>query len=173
MVVDEYGRVGFTQQEIVDHLKINPNFDLWNLGVVDGEQYESARIKTNLDVPEIVIWNQRDCSISTEEYHWACQQVWLIPDEYKNLDIQSWLRNQCKTLEELDRVNSELVLYRKFDLLTLLQYLKYLRDLADKNGIVIGVGRGSSCASYCLYLMKIHQVNSLFFHLDISEFLRE
>ena len=38
--------------------------------------------------------------------------------------------------------------------------------------IVWGVGRGSSVASYILYLIGIHKINSLKFNLDIHEFLR-
>jgi len=34
------------------------------------------------------------------------------------------------------------------------------------------VGRGSSVASYCLYLLGVHKINSLKFDLDIKEFLK-
>jgi DNA polymerase III alpha subunit len=38
--------------------------------------------------------------------------------------------------------------------------------------IVWGVGRGSSVASYVLYLIGVHKIDSLFFDLDIEDFLR-
>jgi DNA polymerase III alpha subunit len=41
-----------------------------------------------------------------------------------------------------------------------------------ENKIVWGVGRGSSVASYVLYLIGIHKINSLKYNLDINEFLR-
>jgi DNA polymerase III alpha subunit len=41
-----------------------------------------------------------------------------------------------------------------------------------KNKIVWGVGRGSSVASYVLFLIGIHKVNSLKYNLDIKEFLK-
>jgi DNA polymerase III alpha subunit len=40
------------------------------------------------------------------------------------------------------------------------------------NNIVWGVGRGSSVSSYVLYLLGVHRVNSLYYDLDIHEFLR-
>jgi DNA polymerase III alpha subunit len=54
----------------------------------------------------------------------------------------------------------------------LLQYLKYLVDTMRKNNIIWGVGRGSSVASYVLYLIGIHRINSLYYDLSIDEFLK-
>jgi DNA polymerase III alpha subunit len=176
MVVDEYGMVGFTQQEVVENLKINPKFDLCGLYITDGEQYENARRETNLDVdnlmPEIRIWNTRHHDLSVEDYHKELQSSWLMPDEYMNLNISECLLSKCKTHIELERVVSELKLYEKFHLMNLLRYLKFLKDTADLNNIVWGVGRGSSCCSYCLFLLKIHRVDSIKYKLDIEEFLR-
>lgn len=177
MVVDEYGRVGYTQEEVVDYLKINPDFNLESLFVIDGEQYLHARKKTNLDVtdhnmPEISLWSDRSNDCPLEEYHKILQSHWLMPDGYANMDIKKWLRTKALSAEQLQRVDEELKLYEEFDLINLLKYLKYLRDTADKNNIVWGVGRGSSCCSYCLFLMGIHRVDSLQFDLNIGEFLR-
>jgi DNA polymerase III alpha subunit len=41
-----------------------------------------------------------------------------------------------------------------------------------KNNILWGVGRGSSVASFVLYLIGIHRINSLFYNLPIEEFLK-
>jgi DNA polymerase III alpha subunit len=40
------------------------------------------------------------------------------------------------------------------------------------NNIVWGVGRGSSVASYVLYLLGVHKVDSIKYGLDIREFLK-
>ncbi len=55
---------------------------------------------------------------------------------------------------------------------TLGRYLKYLVDTMKDNKVIWGVGRGSSCASYVLYLLGIHRVDSMFYNLDVEEFLR-
>jgi DNA polymerase III alpha subunit len=72
----------------------------------------------------------------------------------------------------LARVKTELILYKKLGLYKLLQFLIYLVDIMRENKIVWGVGRGSSVASYVLYLIGIHKINSLKYNLDINEFLR-
>jgi len=41
-----------------------------------------------------------------------------------------------------------------------------------ENGIVWGVGRGASVASYVLYLIGVHRINSIQYGLDWREFLR-
>jgi DNA polymerase III alpha subunit len=48
----------------------------------------------------------------------------------------------------------------------------YIIDPLRKNNSVWGVGRGSSVASYVLYLIGVHKIDSLFFDLDIEDFLR-
>jgi DNA polymerase III alpha subunit len=41
-----------------------------------------------------------------------------------------------------------------------------------ENDIVWGVGRGSSVASYTLYLIGVHKIDSIKYELDINEFLK-
>jgi len=48
----------------------------------------------------------------------------------------------------------------------------YLVDFMRENKIVWGVGRGSSTASFVLYLIGIHKINPIQFQLDWREFLR-
>jgi DNA polymerase III alpha subunit len=66
----------------------------------------------------------------------------------------------------------ELELFEKHDMMDLLRFLIFLVDTLRANNILWGVGRGSSVASYCLYLLGIHKINSLKYQLDINEFLR-
>jgi DNA polymerase-3 subunit alpha len=42
-----------------------------------------------------------------------------------------------------------------------------------KNNIVWGVGRGSSVASFVLYKIGIHRINSIEYDLPIEEFFKE
>jgi len=95
-----------------------------------------------------------------------------MPEEYQKLDIAAWVLNQCKTQEELQRVGTELLLYQERDLFNLLRYMKYFVDTMRANNIVWGVGRGSSTASYVLYLIGVHRINSMYYDLPIEEFLR-
>lgn len=97
---------------------------------------------------------------------------WFIPNDYKNMDIRSWLIEQCQTQEELDRVNLELDLFDKNNLSDILPVMKYVVDTLRSQNIVWGVGRGSSVSSYCLYLIGIHKINSLKYELPITEFFK-
>jgi len=45
-------------------------------------------------------------------------------------------------------------------------------NIFEENKVVWGTGRGSSCASYILYLIGIHQVDSVKYDLDLGEFFR-
>jgi DNA polymerase III alpha subunit len=95
-----------------------------------------------------------------------------MPDEYKNMDIAKWLLDLCRNETELQRTGAELLMYAERDLLDLLRYLKYFVDTLRENKIVWGVGRGSSVASFVLYLIGVHKINSISYGLDINEFIR-
>jgi DNA polymerase III subunit alpha len=63
-------------------------------------------------------------------------------------------------------------MFQERDLFNLLRYLKYLVDTMTKNRLIWGVGRGSSVASFVLYKLGVHRINSLHYELDPAEFLR-
>jgi hypothetical protein len=95
-----------------------------------------------------------------------------MPEEYQQLDIAEHIVSLCQTDAELQRVGHELLLYQERGLFDLLRYLKYLVDLMTENRLIWGVGRGSSVASYVLYLLGVHRIDSLYYDLDPEEFLR-
>jgi DNA polymerase III alpha subunit len=98
------------------------------------------------------------------------QDNWFILEEYLKIDIKNLLISMCNTSIEIERVQKELVLFEKYNLITSLKFLKYLVDTMRKNKLVWGVGRGSSVASFCLYLLGVHKINSIKYNLDIEEF---
>jgi len=63
-------------------------------------------------------------------------------------------------------------LYQERGLFDLLRYLKYLVDVMRDNRVIWGVGRGSSVASYVLYLLGVHRIDSIYYDLAVEEFLR-
>jgi DNA polymerase III alpha subunit len=107
-----------------------------------------------------------------DKYDDAMQTQWHMPDDYKELDIAEYILSLCQEDYELQRVAQELLLYQERDLFNLLRYLKYLVDTLRKNNVVWGVGRGSSVASYVLFLLGVHKIDSLHYQLDINEFLK-
>jgi len=101
-----------------------------------------------------------------------CLDNWNMPEEYHNYDIRAHLEDLCNTSIELTRVRYELELYNDRGLMIVLNFLRYLEQVCDDNNIVLGVGRGSSVSSYCLYLLGIHRIDSIKYELDIKEFLK-
>ena len=95
-----------------------------------------------------------------------------MPEQYQKLDVERYLIEKCKSSEEIERVEAELVEFESRNMYNLLRYMIYLVDFMRANNIVWGVGRGSSVASYVLYLIGIHKVNSIQYDLDYREFLR-
>jgi DNA polymerase III alpha subunit len=117
------------------------------------------------------IQEYQDPTISLEEFDTLNQKNWFMPDEYKNMDIETFLvQNSPK--ENHDRVIEEIQLFRQYNMIDLLKYLKYLVDTMRNNNIVWGVGRGSSVASYCLYIIGVHRIDSVKYQLNIREFLK-
>ena len=110
--------------------------------------------------------------VDQKTFDGVCQSEWFMPDEYKNMDIYSWLEQRCENTEQVERLDEEFKEFENRNMLPLLQYMKYLVDFMRENNIVWGVGRGSSVSSFVLYLIGVHRINPIHFDLDWREFLR-
>ena len=97
-----------------------------------------------------------------------------IPKHYKELDIEKYVHEKLvqRDPDEIGRVEMELAMYKERGLYPILQLLVYIIDTMRQNNLVWGVGRGSSVASYLLYILGVHKVNSHKYELDIKEFLK-
>ena len=100
---------------------------------------------------------------------------WFIPQEYQNMDIEKWVWSQVDqdNEERVFRVSQELELFNKNNMIPVLKTIKYIVDTLRKNKVVWGVGRGSSVASYVLYLIGVHKIDSIKYNLPIEEFFKE
>ncbi len=97
---------------------------------------------------------------------------WFIPDDYYP-NLTEMLYSMCETEEQKDRVSQELELYIKHGIYDVLHVMKYIVDTLRNNNVVWGVGRGSSVASYVLYLIGVHKIDSIKYNLPIEEFFKE
>jgi len=113
-----------------------------------------------------------DPKTSVEDFDNNNQSNWHLPIEYLNMDIAKYVLDKCNTEAELQRAGEELIKFQERGMFILLKYLKYLVDTMRSNNIVWGVGRGSSVASFVLFLLEIHRINSLYYDLSIDEFLK-
>lgn len=97
---------------------------------------------------------------------------WFLPEDYLNLDIENYLLALCSTQLETDRITREIELYKKHNMINVLKCVKYIVDTLRENKVVWGVGRGSSVASYSLFLLGLHKINSIKYNLPIGEFFK-
>jgi DNA polymerase III alpha subunit len=168
-MTDAYSRHEMSSWSVVEALLTNPNVDLGQAVFAESAAYNRA-VQANYSEFELV--EQFD-DPDPVQFHLARQQHWHMPAQYQDLDIAAYVLSLCDTDEQLTRVAEELVLFQDQNLFELLKYLKYLTDVIHENRIVCGVGRGSSVASYVLYLLGVHRIDSMRYGLDIREFLRE
>jgi len=110
--------------------------------------------------------------VDQKTFDGVCQSEWFMPEEYKTLNVHNYILTKCATQEETARCAEELAEFEGRDMMNLLRYMIYLVDFMRENNIVWGVGRGSSVASYVLYLIGVHRINSIQYDLDWREFLR-
>lgn len=173
MNTNKFGEIVHNQDDICDlimqghdvcamhNLTVDPALDI---------QYLANLIE---DPSAMRTWTlPNNSSISVPEFDHAQQDHWHMPVEYQVMDIAEHVLSLCQTQQELQRVAQELLLFQERDLFNLLRYLKYLVDVMNHNHVIWGVGRGSSVASYVLYLLGVHRINSMYYDLDVGEFLR-
>lgn len=168
MLTDSYGQIVLNEADLCGLYLTDPNRKVYRTLVEKSIQFDQDLELNNL--PELITYIED--TVSIEEFDRANQEKWLMPPEYKDFDIAKWVLDQCKTDAERQRVGKELLLYLDKNLFPLLCYLKYLVDTMRKNSVVWGVGRGSSVSSYVLFLIGVHKIDSLFYDLDVNEFLR-
>jgi len=172
MQTDKYGQVILDETEIFAGLYSGKliNLDDFFTDNIELVQQLTRSLKANYDqVPPVKQYI--DPNQTVEEFDKAQQSHWFMSEEYKNFDIEEYLVNQCPE-ENYDRLVKELELFRQHNMIGLLKYIKYLVDTMREHKIVWGVGRGSSVASYALYLIGVHKIDSVKYGLDINEFLK-
>jgi len=171
MIQNNLGEIIFNEQDVCDLLMTGRNPASLNRMLVDS----SINIEQMVDfvdrMPEF-IRHVGDPTVTMTVFDQQAQARWHMPQEYKTLDIAEYILGLCSTEAELQRVGHELLLYQEKDLFNLLRYLKYLVDIMTENCVIWGVGRGSSVASYVLYKLGVHKINSMFYNLEPKEFLR-
>ena len=169
MVQTEYGQLVFDQADIIDLAMQGQDLARFDGMIVDG----SVQLDPWPDMlarPGFKPYQAPTCSVA--EWHHQQQQQWHMPESYKDLDIAVHVLSLCQSEAELQRCGQELLMYQERDLFDLLRYLKYLVDVMQSNHIIWGVGRGSSVSSYVLYKLGVHRIDSMYYNLDIAEFLR-
>ena len=170
-MTNNFGEMIFTESDLCDAIlrghSIEPGMIFTVDNTVDLEILQSA-------LPDqTFIWQYAtDSEMSLDEFDQQRQKNWFMPDTYKQIDIAQHVLNLCNDSSELQRAGQELLMFQERGLFDLLRYLMYLVDVMREHNIVWGVGRGSSVASFVLYKLGVHKINSLYYDLDPKQFLR-
>jgi len=167
--INETGDCIYTEQDAIELLYNNPELDISKLFFDDPTQYNSSLIDTGIDLEKLQTVPNRP---KPAEFDKQMINNWYMPDKYYQIDVKKYLLDKCQTQEERDRVQQEYILFEKKKFINVLQFLIYFVDTLRAKNVVWGVGRGSSVASFCLFLIGIHKINPLQYDLNIAEFLR-
>ena len=170
MKQNKFGELTFSESDVCDLLMQGKNLTELSGMIID----QSVDLKTWPDfinpIPHFL--QQRFYNHTVPEFHAQQQRNWHMPAEYQQLDIAKHVLSLCSDQTQLQRCGQELLLYQEHNLFNLWRYLKYLVDIMTENKIIWGVGRGSSVSSYVLYKLGVHKIDSMFYNLNIEEFLR-
>jgi len=169
MILDKYSNPVFDEQDLFDALYKGHRFSVDDTMLVN-KTNEIKQLETQLGFKFLEPY---ETHFEVSDYDAACQTNWFMPDEYKTLDIEAWIWKQTPPWDpQHTRVTEELAAFKERNMLDLLRWLKYFVDTCREKNIVWGVGRGSSVASYVLYLIGVHKIDSIKYNLDWQEFLR-
>mgnify|MGYP001189552739 FL=1 len=174
MKTDELGIPRFSNKDLVDmiysghadkcHVVLcdqSDDIDKFNIAM---EEQGLAKLKKYIPL-----------DVDQKTFDGVCQSEWFMPDHYKDINVYEYVLGKAEVpcpQNIQDRIWEELDAFKERDMHNLLRYMIYLVDFMRSNNIVWGVGRGSSVASYVLYLIGVHRVNSIQYDLDWREFLR-
>ena len=167
--VDDYGNIYYDDEQIIE-LIYNDNFNNNIIAIEspDISKYNKEAISQN-EQP-IKIYNKIEKSI--EEFDRETQSNWFIPEEYYKIDIYQFLLDRCKNDIQISRLNEEWPLFQERELENVLRFFIYFVDNLRKNNIFWGIGRGSSVASFVLYLIGVHKIDPIKYNLNIRDFLK-
>ncbi len=168
---DQYGRVLYNRHDLYDMLF--HGIDISNINEVewheDFEKFNSAIITNHTSKTPLKPLKKYTLDVS--DFDAEQQKEWFIPEEYLALDVRKFILDRTPE-HATERVHRELELYDKYQLTDILKVCVYLVDTFRNNKILWGVGRGSSVASYVLYVIGVHRIDSIKYDLDIGEFLK-
>lgn len=171
MKTDELGIPRFSNRDLIDMIYTG-HIDKCHVVLCDPsddvEKFNQA--SEELGLPTLTTYIPLD--VDKKTFDSVCQKDWYMPEKYKEIDVLDYLYKRCNDHIQIQRMAEELSAYLDRDLENLLRYMIYLVDFMRENNIVWGVGRGSSVASYVLYLIGVHKIDSIKYNLDWREFLK-
>jgi len=146
--------------------KLRVTSDCWEVSQFNQNSPDEEQIKVGADDP--VSLNLR----------------WHLPLEYQELDLHGYLLDTAAPIisERYDESDQSIAIQRVVDELEeinrrgMVEFIKtiiFVIDTFKKDGVVWGVGRGSSCASFILFILGLHSVDCIRLDVPMSEFFHD
>lgn len=110
---------------------------------------------------------------------------WLLPKKFQELEIEDYIAKKLEAFlatanytEELEaaafsRVVDELDEIAKRGMTEFIRTIVYVIETFNEHDQIWGVGRGSSCASYILFLLNVHAVDCVKYNISMDEFFHD
>ena len=86
--INDHGDVIFTEQDVIDLLYTNPDFDISKLFFADTEIYNKSLKQLGIDLPVINTVPDRE---PLDEFDQRNINNWHMPEKYYNIDVKQWL----------------------------------------------------------------------------------
>ncbi len=171
MKTNLYGQAILSSDNLQELLLQGKNIGHLNV-IKDGDVLLYEQFQDSLLKQKTIFLDEPAEDLTFDEFHMERADEWIFPLEFQQIDVHKWLLAKCETQEAVDRVNEEYIMYEERELIMLLRLFIFLVDYMRKKKFIWGVGRGSSVASYILYLIGVHRVDSLKYRFDIRDYLK-
>lgn len=169
MRLDKFSNPIFEEEEVLDFIYENPD---------KIHDIQFSDILTESRITDTVGF-ARDVYDNDE----ANQVSFLVENRITPFDLADFSTNayynfkdmimaRCDTQEQATRVQTEFMEFERKGMQKMLLWLNYMVSTMRIHDVVWGVGRGSSVASYILYLIGVHKIDSLKYEIDHREFFK-
>lgn len=110
---------------------------------------------------------------------------WQLPEPHLSMDLNATvIARAVDKLRELNypedvhltacqRIQDELEEVERRGMVEFMKTIIYILDTFREKGVVWGVGRGSSCASYLLFILGLHSVDAVTYNVSMTEFFHD
>lgn len=110
---------------------------------------------------------------------------WLLPQKYLSLDLETYISNvfierlpslnysDSEMVDAISRIDAELREIRQRGMVEFTKTIIFVLDTFRSEDLVWGVGRGSSCASYILFIIGLHVVDCIKYDVSMDEFFHD
>ena len=141
--------------------------------------WEIQQFNLNCDEGDEIKFNDDEVKLDTS---WKLPSEWasLTSDQVQHLIVDKATDvisrssyTEAQVSKAYTRIEQEINEIEKRNMMDFLKTIMYVLDTFKKNDICWGVGRGSSCASYVLFVLGLHVVDCVKFDVPMEEFFHD